>query len=309
MDGSAAAFVDAIDEVGIRELSEPRKFIKVLKPVRVEEGDCWGELDAASRLPSRRRDRFPHPVDRPPAPGTRNEPRRVPPRNVPRPHIRLHERRREALEGRAWRSAPTHNTVAIGEGKIMNREGLRYPQEFVRHKMLDAVGDLALAGAPDPRRLQLGIRAAIASTPWSCRHCSPTRATGRWSRRPACASTVRRFRWAYVRRLQQPSDTAFQSSRQGLRNRVHCAPSLPLPKCRHIPRLACPSWGSPFISTCCSGVLAYASQHVRAKKTVKCLYRVPARKALYVGRCTLGAVRWAQYEGTTGTAPSAGRCR
>ena len=40
------------------------------------------------------------------------------------------------------------NTVAIGEGKVMNREGLRYPQEFVRHKMLDAVGDLALAGAP-----------------------------------------------------------------------------------------------------------------------------------------------------------------
>ena len=40
------------------------------------------------------------------------------------------------------------NTVAIGEGKVMNREGLRYPQEFVRHKMLDAVGDLSLAGSP-----------------------------------------------------------------------------------------------------------------------------------------------------------------
>jgi UDP-3-O-[3-hydroxymyristoyl] N-acetylglucosamine deacetylase len=40
------------------------------------------------------------------------------------------------------------NTIAIGEDKIMNREGLRYPQEFVRHKMLDAVGDLSLAGAP-----------------------------------------------------------------------------------------------------------------------------------------------------------------
>ena len=50
-----------IDEVGIRELSAPRKFIKVLKPVRVEEGDCWGELAAALRLPSRRRDRFRHP--------------------------------------------------------------------------------------------------------------------------------------------------------------------------------------------------------------------------------------------------------
>ena len=44
MDGSSAAFVEAIDRVGIRELSEPRKFIKVLKPVRVEENGCWGEL-------------------------------------------------------------------------------------------------------------------------------------------------------------------------------------------------------------------------------------------------------------------------
>jgi UDP-3-O-[3-hydroxymyristoyl] N-acetylglucosamine deacetylase len=40
------------------------------------------------------------------------------------------------------------NTVAIGEGRVMNREGLRDPFEFVRHKMLDAVGDLSLAGHP-----------------------------------------------------------------------------------------------------------------------------------------------------------------
>ena len=44
MDGSAAAFVAAVDGVGIRELLRPRKFIKVLKPVRVEEGTAWGEL-------------------------------------------------------------------------------------------------------------------------------------------------------------------------------------------------------------------------------------------------------------------------
>src|SRR5262249_4666512 len=44
MDGSAAAFVAAIDEAGASELAQPRKFIKVLKPVRVEEGGCWGEL-------------------------------------------------------------------------------------------------------------------------------------------------------------------------------------------------------------------------------------------------------------------------
>jgi UDP-3-O-[3-hydroxymyristoyl] N-acetylglucosamine deacetylase len=44
--------------------------------------------------------------------------------------------------------ASLDNTVALADDRIMNPEGLRYPQEFVRHKMLDAVGDLALAGAP-----------------------------------------------------------------------------------------------------------------------------------------------------------------
>ena len=44
--------------------------------------------------------------------------------------------------------ASLDNTIALADDRIMNPEGLRYPQEFVRHKMLDAVGDLALAGAP-----------------------------------------------------------------------------------------------------------------------------------------------------------------
>jgi UDP-3-O-[3-hydroxymyristoyl] N-acetylglucosamine deacetylase len=44
--------------------------------------------------------------------------------------------------------ASLENTVAIGDDRIINREGLRYSDEFVRHKALDAVGDLALAGAP-----------------------------------------------------------------------------------------------------------------------------------------------------------------
>jgi len=44
--------------------------------------------------------------------------------------------------------ASLDNTVAIGDDRIINREGLRYSDEFVRHKALDAVGDLALAGAP-----------------------------------------------------------------------------------------------------------------------------------------------------------------
>jgi UDP-3-O-[3-hydroxymyristoyl] N-acetylglucosamine deacetylase len=148
MDGSSAAFVEAIDRVGIRELSEPRKFIKVLKPVRVEEGGCWGELvphsgfsldveiDFSTPLIGRQRLNF-----------------------EMNPGVFRHELARARTFGfmsdveKLWKAglalgADLSNTVAIGEDKVMNREGLRFPLEFVRHKMLDAVGDLSLAGAP-----------------------------------------------------------------------------------------------------------------------------------------------------------------
>ena len=54
--------------------------------------------------------------------------------------------------------ASLNNTIALADDRIMNAEGLRYPQEFVRHKMLDAMGDLALAGAPDAGLLPLRAR-------------------------------------------------------------------------------------------------------------------------------------------------------
>src|SRR5690606_40198377 len=47
MDGSAAPCVEAIDQVGIRELAQPRKYIKVLKPIRIEEGECVGGIGRA----------------------------------------------------------------------------------------------------------------------------------------------------------------------------------------------------------------------------------------------------------------------
>ena len=91
---------------------------------------------------------------------------------------------------RLWKAglalgANLNNTIAIGENKIMNREGLRYPQEFVRHKMLDAVGDLALAGKPHAGGLSARSAAAIASTRWCCRPCSPIREA--WTDRPGSA--------------------------------------------------------------------------------------------------------------------------
>jgi UDP-3-O-[3-hydroxymyristoyl] N-acetylglucosamine deacetylase len=148
MDGSAASFVSAIDGVGIRELSHPRKFLKVLRPVRVEDGSSWGELAPHSSFhldveidfdtPLIGRQRLALDMN---AGAFRNE--------VSRARTFGFMRDVESL----WKAglalgASLDNTIALGDEKIMNADGLRYPQEFVRHKMLDAVGDLALAGAP-----------------------------------------------------------------------------------------------------------------------------------------------------------------
>jgi UDP-3-O-[3-hydroxymyristoyl] N-acetylglucosamine deacetylase len=148
MDGSSAAFVDAIEEAGIRELSEPRKFIKVLKPIRVQDGDCFGELTPSSGFHLDVEIEFPSTV-------------------IGRQRLALeltpHSFRSELSRARTfgfmrdveklWKAglalgASLDNTVALGDDKVINPEGLRHPHEFVRHKMLDAVGDLALAGAP-----------------------------------------------------------------------------------------------------------------------------------------------------------------
>ena len=148
MDGSSAPFVEAIDDVGIRELSEPRTFLKVLKPVRVEDGDCWGEIAPHSGFHLDIEIDFETPLI-----GRQRLALEM------TPSVFRSEISRARTFGfmsdveRLWKAglalgASLDNTVAIGEDKILNREGLRYPQEFVRHKFLDAVGDLALAGHP-----------------------------------------------------------------------------------------------------------------------------------------------------------------
>ncbi len=149
LDGSAAPFVVAIDQAGIETLDEPRRYIRVLKPVRVAIGDAYGELR-------------PHPR------GFRIE-----------AEIAFHHpligRQAFAFDGRAdsfrrdiarartfgfmrdvaklWSAgyalgASLENTLVVTDNRVLNPEGTRFPDEFVRHKVLDAVGDLALAGAP-----------------------------------------------------------------------------------------------------------------------------------------------------------------
>jgi UDP-3-O-[3-hydroxymyristoyl] N-acetylglucosamine deacetylase len=149
MDGSAAPFVAAIDQAGLVSLNEARRYIKVLKPVRVAKGESFGELrpyesgfrlDIEIDFPSVLIGRQSIALDL-----TADSFRR----DLSRARTFGFMKDVSALwsAGKAL-GASFENTLVLSENRILNAEGLRYPDEFVRHKALDAVGDLALAGAP-----------------------------------------------------------------------------------------------------------------------------------------------------------------
>ena len=149
MDGSAQDFVDAIDQVGISDLGATRRYIRIVKSVRVEDGRAFSEL-------------------RPAGHGLRLEveidfPSKIIGRQRKAILLEPATFRRELARARTfgflrdveqlWRAgfalgSSLENSVALDDDRVLNPEGLRFPDEFVRHKMLDAVGDLALAGAP-----------------------------------------------------------------------------------------------------------------------------------------------------------------
>jgi UDP-3-O-[3-hydroxymyristoyl] N-acetylglucosamine deacetylase len=149
MDGSAAAFVAAIDQVGIVEQARPRRHLRVLKTVRVERGRGFAELrpadsgfhldieiDFATAVIGRQRRMF----DLNPA-CFRSEIARA------RTFGFLSDVQRLWKMGFALGSS-LDNCIALDSERVLNPEGLRYVDEFVRHKALDSVGDLSLAGAP-----------------------------------------------------------------------------------------------------------------------------------------------------------------
>jgi UDP-3-O-[3-hydroxymyristoyl] N-acetylglucosamine deacetylase len=148
LDGSARAFVAAIEEAGVIGLSAPRRLIKVLEPIAVKTGDSYAEL-----RPAREALHLDVEIN---FPGT------VIGRQRRRMTLSRDNFMRELAGARSfgfvkdaerlWKSglalgASLENTVVLSDERILNREGLRFEDEFVRHKMLDAIGDLALAGA------------------------------------------------------------------------------------------------------------------------------------------------------------------
>ena len=149
LDGSAAPFVFLIECAGRRRQLAARQVVEVLKPVRVEMGEAFAELrpGAAGLDMSLSIDFTAAAIGRQALSLSLTEQgfrRELAPA---RTFAMLQEI--EALQAAGLaRGGSLENAVVVNGARVVNPEGLRSPDEFVRHKMLDAVGDLAMAGAP-----------------------------------------------------------------------------------------------------------------------------------------------------------------
>jgi UDP-3-O-[3-hydroxymyristoyl] N-acetylglucosamine deacetylase len=149
MDGSAAAFVAAIDQAGIVTTGVRRRYIKVLKPVRVNANGCFGEARPHARgLRIETEIDFDHPLI-----GRQKIALDLEPQAFRREFARARTFGFMRDVTKLWNAgyalgASFENTVVIAEDRILNADGVRFADEFVRHKAVDALGDLALAGAP-----------------------------------------------------------------------------------------------------------------------------------------------------------------
>lgn len=148
MDGSALPFTELLAEVGVRSLSRSRKFLAIRKPITVIDGEKRVTIIPSRFFRITTDIAFDHPCIS------------LQSRSV---KLTLESFCREIASARTFgflkeveflkanglaRGGSMENAIVIGEDRILNPEGLRYPDEFVRHKILDAIGDFYLAGYP-----------------------------------------------------------------------------------------------------------------------------------------------------------------
>src|SRR5579884_3047648 len=196
LDGSAAAFVDALDQAGLTSRALPRRYIEVIKPVRVARDKALGELRPyAHGFRVEAEIDFDHPLIGRQALALDIEPKTF---RTEIARARTFGFLRDVA--RLWSAgyalgASFDNTLVISEDRVLNPEGLRYPDEFVRHKVLDAVGDLALAGLPllaayrtvrGGHKLNHAVLSALMADPsaWRVLEATQTARRGRAQARP-----------------------------------------------------------------------------------------------------------------------------
>jgi UDP-3-O-[3-hydroxymyristoyl] N-acetylglucosamine deacetylase len=148
MDGSAAPFVEMIERAGLVEQRAPRRAIEVLRPVRVADGDAFAALEPAAEFSLSFAIDFASDAIRRQRLSFVPSPERFK-RDIGRARTFgfLDDVERMRAAGLAL-GGSLDNAVVVSGDSILNEGGLRYADEFVRHKVLDAMGDLYLAGGP-----------------------------------------------------------------------------------------------------------------------------------------------------------------
>ncbi len=148
MDGSAGPFVFLIQSAGVEELNAPKRFIRIKRPVLVEDGDKWARFDPFEGFKVSFTIDFDHPVF-----NDRSKQASVDfsttsfVKEVSRARTFGFMRDIEVLRERNLAlGGSMDNAVVVDDYRILNDDGLRYEDEFVKHKVLDAIGDLYLLG-------------------------------------------------------------------------------------------------------------------------------------------------------------------
>lgn len=151
MDGSAAPFLVLIDQAGVVEQPALKKFIKITKPVKVTDGDKWAQL-----LPYDDGFLMDFEINFNHAAIAATDQKTTLDFNTANFAVEVGQARtfgflkdlEELRKHNLALGGSLENAVVLDETSVVNAEGLRYPNEFVRHKMLDAVGDLYVIGHP-----------------------------------------------------------------------------------------------------------------------------------------------------------------
>ena len=146
MDGSSASFCMLLDEAGIVQLHKPKKVMRIKKDILIQDGEKYVKLSPSPDLKYDFTIKFPHPVINQQEyvleftkESYKKEIARA------RTFGFLHEVQYLRSKGLAL-GGSLENAIVLDDKKILNPEGLRFPDEFVRHKILDAIGDMSLIG-------------------------------------------------------------------------------------------------------------------------------------------------------------------
>ena len=162
LDGDALSYLALIESAGRRDQDAPRTAIKVLRPVHVEQGGARASLIPADSLTYDCEIEFPTPAIGRQRYSFAFSPAAFRAEIAPARTFGFLSELEALNKMNLARGATLDNTLALSENGVVNRDRMRFADEFVRHKILDAIGDMALAGAPLIARFE-GIRSGHAT--------------------------------------------------------------------------------------------------------------------------------------------------